>query len=171
FKDFIVTTFSVTHGIPSLGFAFEENERPGKFDRSKATALGLSPGPDFSRLQKGETVNGVRPDDIIGPSRKGRKIVYSGDTVKCDRVTEMARDADVLIHESTYISKDSGLAKEHMHSTAKDAASVARDANVSVLFVTHMSNRYDDLTVIEDECRETFENTILAKDMLLFTVK
>jgi len=171
FKEFMVTSFSVTHNIPALGFVFEENERPGRFDRSKAISLGLRPGPEFTRLQKGETVDGVTPKDVIGPVRKGRRIVYSGDTVKCDRITEMAKDAEVLIHEATYLSKDSKLAAEHMHSTAEDAASAAKDANVSLLFVTHMSNRYDDLTEMEEECRRIFPNTVLARDMLQFTVR
>jgi ribonuclease Z len=171
FKGFMVTAFAVTHNIPSLGFALEEGERPGKFDKTKALSLGLSPGPDFSRLQKGETVNGIRPQDVIGPMRRGRRIVYSGDTVKCDRITEMAKDADVLIHEATYLSKDSALAKEHMHSTAADAALTAKESNVTIMFVTHMSNRYEDLTEIEKECRDIFPNTVLAKDMLLFTIK
>ena len=171
FKEFIVSVFEVMHNIPSLGFAFEENERPGKFNRSEAISLGLRPGPDFSKLQKGETVNGVRPEDIIGPARRGRRVVYSGDTVRCGRIAEAAKDADVLIHESTYISKDSGLAKEHMHSTSADAANTAKEANVSVLFITHMSNRYDDLTEMENECRSVFQNTVLAKDMLMFTVR
>jgi ribonuclease Z len=171
FKEFTVRAFDVVHGIPSLGYVFEENERKGKFDRSKAISLGIVPGPDFSRLQNGETVNGVRPEEIIGPSRKGRRIVYSGDTLKCPRVTEAAKDADVLIHEATYSSKDSRLAEEHMHSTASDAAGTARDANVSLLLITHMSGRYDDHSVLEDECREIFPNTVLAEDMSLFTIR
>ncbi|MCL2142835.1 MAG: ribonuclease Z [Methanomassiliicoccaceae archaeon] len=171
FKDFVVRAFAVSHGIDALGFAFEENERRGRFDRAKAISLGLTPGPDFSRLQNGETVNNVRPGDVIGPPRRGRKIVYSGDTSKCHRLTEMAKGADVLIHEATYSFADSELAREHMHSTSHDAASAARDADVSVLIVTHMSNRYDDLGVIEKECRGIFPNTVLAKDMLMFTVK
>jgi ribonuclease Z len=171
FKEFIVRAFSVDHTEHALGFAFEENERIGKFNRQKAESMGLRPGPDFTKLQNGETVNGVRPCDVIGPARRGRRIVYSGDTMICDRVTEMAKNAEVLIHEATYLSKDSNLAEEHMHSTAADAASVARDANVSILFVTHMSNRYDDLSLIEGECREIFPNTMVARDFMLFTVK
>ncbi|MDR2865836.1 MAG: ribonuclease Z [Methanomassiliicoccaceae archaeon] len=171
FKEFIVKAFGVSHDVPALGFAFQENDRPGRFNRAKAMAMGLEPGPDFSRLQKGETVGGVRPEEIIGPVRKGRRIVYSGDTVRCPRITEMAKDADVLIHEATYSSKDSSLAKEHGHSTAADAARAAKEASVSVLFVTHMSNRYTDLTVIENECRDIFHNTVVAKDLMLFTVR
>jgi len=171
FKEFIVRSFDVRHSVTALGFVFEENERPGKFDKAKAISLGLTPGPDFSRLQKGETVGGIRPSDVIGPVRKGRKIVYSGDTVKCRRTVEMAKDADVLIHEATYSYGDSPLAEEHMHSTSHDAAYAAMDANVSMLIVTHMSNRYDDLKVIEDECREIFPNTVVAKDLMMLTIR
>jgi ribonuclease Z len=171
FKEFIVTAFGVDHGVAALGFVLRENERPGKFDRARAATLGLTPGPDFSRLQKGETVNGVRPRDVIGPARKGRAIVYSGDTARCPRIAEMAKGADVLVHEATYSFKDRILAAEHMHSTSHDAANTAKDAGVSLLIVTHMSNRYDDLAMIEEECREIFPNTVLARDMMMFTVK
>jgi len=151
FREFVVRAFEVEHTVPALGFVFEENERPGKFDKAKAASLGLMPGPDFSRLQKGETVSGVRPEDVIGPARKGRRIVYSGDTIKCPRIADIAKNADVLIHEATYSYRDRSLAEEHMHSTTHDAAHTAKDADVSLLIVTHMSNRYDDLSVIENE--------------------
>jgi ribonuclease Z len=171
FKEFIVKVFAVRHKVPALGFLFEENDRPGRFNRSKAESLGLMPGPDFSRLQRGEIINNVRPEDVIGPVRKGRRIVYSGDTAHCPRIAEMAKDADVLIHEATYSSKDSALAKEYFHSTSADAAAAAKDANVSMLIITHMSNRYTDLSVLEEECRSIFPDTVLAKDMMMFTVK
>ena len=171
FKEFIVKAFSVTHSVTALGYVFEENERPGKFDKQKAVSLGLTPGPEFSRLQKGETVKGVKPKEVIGPPRKGRKVVYSGDTAKCGRIAEMASEADILIHEATYSYADRKLAKEHMHSTSNDAAAAAKDADVSLLVVTHMSNRYDDLAVIENECRKIFPNTIVAKDMMMFSIK
>ena len=171
FKEFVVNVFRVSHNVRALGFVFEENERPGKFDRAKATALGLRPGPDFTRLQKGETVGGVEPGDVIGPARKGRRIVYTGDTERCARIAKMAKGADVLIHEATYSSADAELAKEHKHSTAYDAAITAKEADVSVLAITHMSNRYDDLSLLEKECREIFPNTVMATDLLLFTVK
>jgi ribonuclease Z len=171
FKEFTVRAFFTEHNVISIGFVFEENDRPGKFDKTKAGSLGLAPGPDFSRLQNGETVNGVRPEDVIGAVRKGRRIVYSGDTVKCSRVAEAAENADVLIHEATYSFADRALAAEYMHSTSHDAAQTAKDADVSLLVVTHMSNRYDDLTVIENECRDIFPNTIVAKDLMMFTVR
>ncbi|MCL1904773.1 MAG: ribonuclease Z [Methanomassiliicoccaceae archaeon] len=171
FKEFVVNVFKVSHNVPALGFAFEENERPGKFDRAKATSLGLRPGPDFTRLQKGETVDGVEPRDVIGPVRKGRRIVYTGDTERCSGIVKAAKGADVLIHEATYSRTDAELAKEHKHSTAYDAATTAKEADVSVLVITHMSNRYDDLSLLEEECREVFPNTVLATDLLLFTVK
>jgi ribonuclease Z len=171
FKEFIVGSFSVKHSPGALGFVFEENERPGKFDRAKAESLGLVPGPDYTRIRRGETVNGVSPKDVIGPAKRGRKIVYSGDTVKCRRTVEMAKDADLLIHEATYSVNDSALAEQHMHSTSHDAASIAVEAGVSLLAVTHISNRYDDVSIIENECREIFSNTVVAKDMMMLTIR
>ncbi|MDR0779043.1 MAG: ribonuclease Z [Methanomassiliicoccaceae archaeon] len=171
FKEFIVKAFSTEHKVPSLGFALEENERRGEFNKAKAESLGIVPGPDFTKLQNGETVKGIRPEEVIGPSRRGPRIIYSGDTIRCASVVNMAKGAEVLIHEATYLSKDADLAGEHMHSTASDAASVAKEAGVSILFVTHMSNRYDDPSLIENECRKIFPNTVLANDLMLFTVK
>ena len=171
FKGYSIEAFSVDHGIPALGFAFREDDRQGRFDREKAMSLGLQPGPDFSKLQEGKKVKGVDPKDVIGPERKGRVIVYSGDTMPCGRLLNVSKNADVLIHEATYLSKDHKLAKEHLHSTAKDAASLAKDADAGLLVVTHMSNRYDDLSLIEEECRSVFPNSIAATDMLTLSVK
>lgn len=171
FREFIVRTFGVLHSVPALGFRFEENDRPGWFDRSKAVSLGLSPGPDFAGLRRGETVGGVRPEDVIGPVRKGKRIVYTGDTARCARVAEMAKDADVLIHEATYSSNEEKMAKEHLHSTSCDAALTAKEANVLMLVITHMSNRYEDAPVLEEECLKIFPDTVAARDMLMITLK
>lgn len=170
FKGYSVEAFRTEHGVRSIGFKFIEDDLPGKFDKEKAISMGLRPGKDFADIQNGMTVNGIDPGEIIGKPRPGKTIVYSGDTVPCDGLSKAAVNADVLIHEATYVSRDGKLAKENKHSTAAEAAALARDANAKALILTHMSNRYDDLGVVLDDAKRIFENTVLAYDMLLLTI-
>jgi ribonuclease Z len=132
--------------------------------------LGLKPGPDFTRLQSGETINGVRPEQIIGKSRPGCSVAYTGDTIPCSSVSKAVKGVDVLIHESTFSKKESKLALEHMHSTAEQAAITAKESGAKTLLLVHISNRYDDITVIENEAKEIFNDSIAVKDMQMFHV-
>lgn len=170
FGGFSVSAFSTEHKVPSLGYVFAEDDRRGRFDKGKALALGLEPGPDFSELQNGSTVKGITPEMVMGPCRPGCRIAYSGDTVPCGALLEASRDADVLIHESTFSGSESALAKEHWHSTSVQAAEAARDAGCRHLILTHISNRYDDRTRILEEARAVFPDTDAAKDMSMFEV-
>ncbi len=165
-----VTAFKTEHSVPSLGYKLSEKDAKGKFDKKKAVELGLSPGPDFSRLQEGETVKGVTPRMVIGPPRPGCSVVYSGDTVPCRKLSKAAKGADVLIHESTYSHDEQKLASEHMHSTSVQAAETARDCGCRALFLIHTSNRYDDKSVVEDEAKTVFENSVLPNDMEMYAV-
>ena len=165
FDGYRVESFTTEHGITSIGFKFTENDRLGKFDRDKAVSLGLREGKDFSLIQEGKTVNGVSPDDVMGPKEPGRAIVYSGDTRPCAGLSEAARNAHVLIHESTYAESERELAGKYMHSTCTEAAELASEANVKVLLLTHVSNRYDDIELLRKEASMIFENTMLAHDM------
>lgn len=170
FKGYSVSSFCTDHGVVSLGFKFTEDSHPGKFDRERAIRLGLVPGKDFSAIQSGETVKGVAPKEIIGPPRAGCTIVYSGDTVPCETLKRAAEGAEILIHESTYSGKDLKMARENKHSTAADAAELAKHADVKMLVLTHISNRYDDLSLIRDEASRIFKDTILAEDMLMLNI-
>jgi ribonuclease Z len=164
-----VLAFRTEHGLESLGYKFIQDDVPGRFDKEKALSLGLRPS-DFSKIQDGETVKNVTPDMIIGPVRPGHSIVYTGDTIPCEGITEVSMNADVLIHESTYSEKDAGLAKENLHSTATDAANTALSSNVRKLVLIHVSNRYDNLSELEKEASEIFENTTLAHDMMMLSI-
>lgn len=165
-----VHAFTTDHGVKSIGFKFIENDLPGKFDRDKAIKSGLRPGKDFSDIQNGISVNGVNPIEIVGPPRPGCSIIYTGDTVPCDRLNDMAMHADMIIHESTYSAKDSKLAADNKHSTAENAAELALRSNTRMLVLTHVSNRYDDLNEISDEAKAIFKNTLLAQDMMMLTM-
>ena len=170
FDTFDVTVFRTVHNTPSVGYVYREHDRPGTFNKEKAEKLGLVPGDDFSRLQAGETVKGVEPDQVIGPKRPGCSLVYTGDTVPCKDIADASKDVDVLIHEATYTEEDSGLAKEHFHSTAKAAAETAAKYNVKMLALIHISNRYGDSEASLAEAKSVFGNTIAPEDFQMLTV-
>src|SRR3954447_25492809 len=137
--------------------------RPGRFDAELAVQLGVAPGPDFGRLQRGETVDGVTPGQVVGPERAGRKIVISGDTRPSQMLEVVAHQADVLVHEATFIEEEAERAHETGHSTAREAATLARDAEVRLLALTHLSTRYGGGEVRE-EARAIFPNTEVPRD-------
>ena len=159
-----VTSFPTKHGVPSLGFRYAENDSPGTFNKAKAISLGISPGPDFGRLQKGETVNGVTPEQVMENPRKGLSVVYTGDTVPDESVIVGSKDADLLIHDSTYDAGEEERAAKHMHSTCVQAAEVAKAASVRFLILTHFSHRYEDCTILQGNAREVFPDTFAVND-------
>jgi ribonuclease Z len=158
-----IAAFEVDHGGQGLGWAIVEDPRPGVFDPDRARELGVTPGPDFGRLQQGEEVNGVRPEQVMGETRRGRKIVLTGDTAPCDMTRLVAWEADLLVHEATFMEEDAERAAETRHSTAVQAAELASAASVRMLALTHISPRYSGGQV-RDEARAVFENTIVPRD-------
>ena len=106
----------------------------------------------------------IKPEEVLGPPRVGKKVTYSGDTRPCEKLVELARDSDVLIHEATYEHADQDKAIEHCHSTSKEAAEIAKKANVKLLALTHISTRYTTDLNIKNEAKEIFENTIVVND-------
>jgi ribonuclease Z len=161
---YIVAAIPVSHkGATSFGYALVEEPRPGHLDPRLAEELGVSPGPDFGRLQRGETVAGVKPEQVMGPSREGRKIVISGDTSPCEALGIAAHQADVLVHEATFVQEEAERARQTLHSTARQAAELARDADVRLLVLTHFSSRYAG-GELRDEARAVFAATEAARD-------
>src|SRR6201990_1052558 len=163
YDGFVIQGFPVKHRVEAFGYAFVEDDRPGRFDVEQARKLGVTEGPDFGRLQRGETVNGVKPEQVVGPDRTGRRIVYSGDTMPSQTTEVYAENADVLIHEATFCEDEKARARETGHSTAKQAAQLAKDANVKLLALTHLSTRYFPRD-IRDEARAVFPNTVVPRD-------
>ncbi len=153
----------VAHRGPAFGYVLFEDERPGVFDTAAAQRLGLTPGPEFGRVQRGETVKGVSPDQVLGRARAGRKIVISGDTRPCEALRVAAHRADVLLHEATFAEDERDRAAETGHSTAGQAATLAREAEVTLLALTHFSTRYP-VAVLRDEARAVFPATVLPRD-------
>lgn len=140
-----IEAFPTHHSVPSLGYALIEDGRPGEFDVAAATALGVPFGPLFGRLQRGETleVDGrtVRPEQVMGAPRPGRRVVLTGDTEPCAATVQAAAGADLLVHEATFLGEDAARARETRHSTAREAAQVAAKAGVRMLALTHLSSR------------------------------
>jgi ribonuclease Z len=163
FDGYVVAPFPVEHRVPAYGYAFAENQRPGRFDAEAAERLGVAPGPDFGRLQSGETVGGVRPEQVVGPLRPGRRIVISGDTRPFQTTEVYAHEADLLVHEATFLEDERVRARETAHSTAAQAAALAKEAGVRLLALTHLSTRYFPRDV-RDEARATFPATVVPRD-------
>ena len=163
FGGYAVAAFPVDHRVAAFGYALVEHDRPGRFDAATARALGVPEGPDFGRLQRGEEVAGVRPEQVVGPSRPGRRVVISGDTRPFQTTEVYAHEADVLVHEATFLEDERARARETGHSTAAEAAAIARDAGVRLLALTHLSTRYFPRDV-RDEARAVFPATVVPRD-------
>jgi len=174
FGGYVLRCVEADHSIPSLAYSVEERRRPGKFDVKKALKLSIPEGPLFRRLQEGKTIKigrkKILPEQVLGPSRPGRKIVYTGDTKPSKAVIKLAKGADVLIHDCTLDSSHGKLAADFGHSTAAEAAAVAKAAGAHVLFLVHLSPRYETHEALEKEARSVFKNSVVAVDFLEFSV-
>ena len=153
----------VAHRGTAYAYVLAELDRPGVFDPEAARAAGVPEGPAWGRLQRGETVDGVAPETVLGPTRRGRKLVFSGDTRPCEALKLAAENADLLVHEATFAIEDAERAYETGHSTASQAAGLARDAGVTLLALNHISIRYPP-RVIRDEAREIFPGSCVPRD-------
>jgi ribonuclease Z len=176
FNEYKIKVLRVNHGVPSLAYCLQENIRPGKFNKSKALELGIPEGPMFSKIQRGLTIyledgRKITPEMVLGEPRKGRKIVISGDTRPIKEMVDFAKNADVLIHEATFDSTLKDISIEYGHSTAMQAAMIAKDAKVEKLFLNHISPRYLDNKIIEEEAKKIFKKTIVPKDFQHFEIK
>jgi ribonuclease Z len=161
---YVVAAVPVIHKArSSFGYVLVEDPRPGELDPRRAKDLGVQPGPDFGRLQRGETINGVLPEQVMGATREGRKIVISGDTAPCEALAIASHQADVLVHEATFLHEEAERARQTFHSTARQAAELARDAEVRLLALTHVSSRYAG-GELRDEARAVFPATESPRD-------
>jgi len=163
FPGFAVASIPVKHTRSSYGYALVEDARPGRLDPVLATEFGISAGPDLGRLQRGQTVKGVRPEQVMGPARLGRKIVISGDTAPCEALRQAAHKADVLIHEASFLEDEKERASKVSHSTAGQAAQLARAADVRFLALTHLASRYS-IREMREEIRPHFRTACFPRD-------
>jgi ribonuclease Z len=170
-KEYEVRAVWADHVVPSLAYGLIEKPRPGKFNPEKARALGIPEGPLWSKLQHGSAVklpNGrvVKPREVVGPRRPGRKIVYSGDTRPIETIVQLAQGADLLIHDGTLADELAKKAYEDGHSTAGQAAEIAKKAGVKWLILTHISARYKNADVLVEQARKIFQKTDVAEDFM-----
>jgi len=170
-EEYAVEAAWSNHVIPSLAYAFVEKPRPGKFYPDKARALGVPEGELWSKLQHGDKIklsDGriVKPDEVVGPLRRGRKIVYTGDTRPFNGFAKLAFDADLVIHDATLDNTLSEKASEDGHSTPSQAAEGAKKAKAKKLVLTHISARYADVGLLLEQARKVFRNTLVAEDFM-----
>jgi ribonuclease Z len=170
-KDYAVRAFAVDHGPgPAMGYALVESDRKGRFDPERAREIGVPEGPMWGRIHRGDPVTlpdgrTVQPSELVGAPRPGRTVVITGDTRPCARTIDMARGADLLVHEATFGDEEAERAVETGHSTAREAAQVALDAGCRRLLLTHFSARYSrDATELEAQARSVFQNVSIGKD-------
>ncbi|MGI9020152.1 MAG: ribonuclease Z [Solirubrobacterales bacterium] len=168
-----VRSFPVEHRVSAYGYAIVEDERPGHLDAERAAELGVNHGPDLGRLQRGEAVEAggkvVSPGEVIGEARPGRKIVITGDTAPAEMTRLAAHEAQLLVHDAAFAEADAQRAAETGHSTARQAAELARDAGVEMLALVHASTRYD-VRELLDEAREVFAGAIAPRDFDLVEI-
>jgi ribonuclease Z len=169
-----VRAFPVEHSVRAHGYALVEAERPGRFDPDEAKRLGVKEGPAFAALQRGEPVeslNGetVEPGQVMGEARPGRTLVVTGDTAPCHATVEAARGADLLVHDASFSEEEAQRAADTGHSTVGQAAAVAREAEVELLALVHISSRYHVGKVLE-EAREVFAPTVAPRDFDLIEI-
>lgn len=171
-SEYTVSAIKADHEDPSWSYVLEEQPRPGRFHPDRASALGVPEGPLWKRLQQGGDVElddgrVVRSIEVVDPPKRGLKISYSGDTRPTEAFSKASEGADLIIHEATFDSSLEEKAVENGHSTAAQAAEVAKAAGVDMLVITHISSRYPDAGVLLEEAKEVFPNTRIAEDLMV----
>jgi len=170
-EEYQIKATRTSHVIPNIGYALIEKPRPGRFDAEKAKTLGVPEGPLWSLLQHGQKVRVpsgkmISPNRVVGASRPGRKIAYSGDTRPMDRLVRLAQNADLLIHEATLSDELLERANEDGHSTPSQAAETAKKARVKRLVLTHVSSRYKNTEELLQQAKKIFPNVEVATDFM-----
>lgn len=174
-KKYSIKAINGDHVVKSLAYCFKEKPRPGKMLIEKLKEKGVPQGPLWGKLQRGEDIifkgEIIKHNEVVGPPRAGRKIVYSGDTRPSERILNISKKADVLIHDSSFDNSLKDKAFEEGHSTSLEAANIAKEANVKKLFLFHISPRYEkDDSILLNEARKVFPNCEIAEDLLVYDV-
>ncbi|XVH30291.1 ribonuclease Z [Haloferacaceae archaeon DSL9] len=167
--EYEVKAFETNHRTNAVGYALIEDDRPGRFDRERAeTELDIPPGPAYGRLHAGESVElddgrVIHPEEVVGEPRPGRRFVYTGDTRPVQATVDIAENADLLVHDATFAEDNAGRARQTAHSTAKEAADVARRAGAKRLALTHISSRYaGDASALARDAERVFDGTVFV---------
>jgi len=176
-KNYRVESRFLRHSRPCVGYALTERDRPGRFDAAKAEMLTIPEGPERARLHRGESIllsdgRTIQPEDVVGPARPGRKFVYITDSLPCKGAYQLAEGADLLVAEGMFLHDLKNHARKKWHSTATQAAKLAKRAGVKRLVVTHISPRYmyKDLPLFEEEVQAIFPSSLVARDGLTIDI-
>lgn len=176
-EEYSIEAVKLNHTKPCYGYILREKDRPGEFFPEKAISYKIKPGPDFGKIQKGETVinelgEKITPQMVMGENRKGRSFAYITDTLYLPYLSEKVKDVDLLLCEGMFEAGMEDIAKDKKHMCVNQAAQIASDANVRMLALLHFSPRYNDfeLKALKYQAREIFNNTILTKDRMIFSI-
>jgi ribonuclease Z len=172
---YTVECLPLNHRVLTYGYAFQERDKPGTFDVAQAEALGIPKGPLYGHLQKGQPVTlpdgrTVYPHDVLGPPKRGRRVAYCLDTRPCPEAATLARDADLLLHDSTLASGAEQEAAQKGHSTARQAAVLAKEAGVKRLVLTHISSRYTDVRELLSGLEGLHDDIVVGRDLMELSV-
>ncbi|KZX16260.1 ribonuclease Z [Methanobrevibacter curvatus] len=168
-EEYLIKGILTKHTVDNISYSIVEKKKP-RFLKEKAIELGVKEGPNFGKLHRGKNVRVgekiITPEEVLGPPREGIKISYSGDTRPDEKMVELSKNSDILIHEGTYEEKDKEKAEKSFHSTVKEGAEIAKQSNSKFLILTHFSTRYTKDENIEKEAKNVFKNTKIAYDFL-----
>lgn len=174
-ESYMIHCCEAEHSIPAYSYVYHEKDKPGKFYLEKAEALGIPEGKLWHELQRGQEIKigdkTIKSSEVLGEKRPGKKIGISGDTRPTKKLEEFFKNCDYIIFDSTYSDELKDKARENFHSTAKEAAELAKKANVSNLILTHFSARYDDAEILVKEAQTIHGSVIAAKDLLEIDIK
>ncbi|MED5018126.1 ribonuclease Z [Paenibacillus chibensis] len=178
-QEFTVESLLLDHRVDSYGYRITEKDKAGSLDLKRMSEYGLKPGPVYGKLKRGESIDlgdgrMLKPEDVLGSPKKGRVVTILGDTRPCDNVLTLARDADLLVHEATFMDDLKESAYNYHHCTSVQAAEAALRAGAKELILTHFSSRYKDMEHLQpllEEARTVFPNTLLAEELVLFPVQ
>ncbi len=174
-EKFSIHTCKANHSVIAYSYLFEEKDKPGRFNVDKAKELGIPEGVLWNKLQNGTEINNngdiIKPEQVLGEKRPGMKIGISGDTMPTKELEVFFKDCDYLVFDSTFIEEQKQRAQDTCHSTAKQAATLGKNANVKNLILTHFSARYKDETEHLNEAKEIHNSVITARDHLEIEIK
>ena len=172
---FLIHAAKANHSITAFSYLFEEKDKPGRFNVQKANELGIPEGELWNKLQNGEEVNNngktIRPEQVLGTKRPGKKIGISGDTMPTKELELFFNECDYLVFDSTFLDEEKQKAQDTCHSTAKQAAELGKNANVKNLILTHFSARYKDEIGHQNEAEKIHNSVITARDLLEVEIK
>jgi len=174
-EKFSIYTCKANHSITAYSYLFEEKDKPGRFNVEKAKKLGIPEGELWRKLQNGNQIenNGktINPEQVLGEKRPGKKIGISGDTMPTDELEKFFNECDYLVFDSTFLDEEKQRAQDTCHSTAKQAATLGKNAKIKNLILTHFSTRYKDEVGHLNEAREIHNSVITARDFLEIEIK